>query len=248
MKLVPSGVGAEPKKLAILGAIIVIGGAVYWFQNRSDSPTVSASVTPQTVPAVQTPAQTPIPTAPLPATPPAQQRRTPGVGTSLGSEDFHPTLKVKDDVNLNQVDPKIRLDLLAKLRAAPLEGGTSSLFEFSKPPEPPAPKVEIKPAPVPVPPPPPATKEITKGGSLKPPPPAPIPFKYFGYAGKAADGQLQEGLFFEGDPNTGALYLKREGDVIKDHYKIIRIGIRSAVVEDTTNHNQQTLQLLEEKQ
>ncbi len=251
MKLVPSGVGAEPKKLALLGAIIVVGGAAYWFQNRSNSPTVSASVTPQAVPAVQTPAQTPIRTAPLPATspaPPSPQRRTPGIGTSSGMEDFHPTLKVKDDVNLSQVDPKIRLDLLAKLRAAPLEGGASSLFEFSKPPEPPAPKVEIKPAPVPVPPPPPTTKELTKGGPPKPPPPAPIPFKYFGYAGKAPDGQLQEGLFLEGDPNTGELYLKHEGEVIKDHYKIVRIGVRSAVVEDTANHNQQTLQLLEEKQ
>ncbi len=249
MKLVPSGVGAEPKKLAILGAIIVVGGLVYWLQNRSDSPTVSASVTPQAVPAIAPPAQTAIPATPLPAAP-TPQRRTPGIGTADGSgmEDFHPTLKVKDDVNLSQVDPKIRLDLLAKLRSAPLEGGTSSLFEFSKPPEPPAPKVEIKPAPVPVPPPPPTTKEVTKGGPPKPPPPAPIPFKYFGYAGKAADGQLQEGFFLEGDPNTGELYRKREGDVIKDHYKIVRIGIRSAVVEDTTNHNQQTLQLLEEKQ
>ena len=247
MKLVPSGLGAEPKKLAILGAILVVGGAVYWFQNRSDSPTVSASVTPQAVPAVQTPVQTAIPTAPLPATPPLQ-RRSPGIGTSSGMEEFHPTLKVKDDVNLSQVDPKIRLDLLAKLRSAPLQGGTSSLFEFSKPPEPPAPKVEIRPAPVPVPPPPPAAKEQAKGGPPKAAPPAPIPFKYYGYAGKAPDGQLQEGLFLEGDPNTGELYFKREGDVIKDHYKIIRIGIRSAVVEDTTNHNQQTLQLLEDKQ
>lgn len=247
MKLVPSGVGAEPKKLAILGAVIVVGGLVYWIQNRSDAPTVSASVTPQAVPAIAPPAQTAIPAAPPPLPP---QRRTPGVGTADGSgmEDFHPTLKVKDDVNLSQVDPKIRLDLLAKLRAAPLEGGTSSLFEFSKPPEPPAPKVEIKPAPVPVPPPASQTAAKGKPAASGPPPPAPIPFKYFGYAGKAADGQLQEGLFFEGDPNTGALYLKREGDVIKDHYKIVRIGIRSAVVEDTTNHNQQTLQLLEEKQ
>lgn len=163
-------------------------------------------------------------------------------------EDFRPTLKVKDDVNLSQIDPKIRLDLLAKLRAAPLEGGASSLFEFSKPPEPPAPAVPaIKPAPVPVPP-PVAVKTGKQTTTPAPPPRSPIPFKFFGYAGKAPDGQLEEGFFLEGDPNTAEPYLKREGDVIKDRYKIIRIGIRSAVVEDTTNHNQETLPLIEEKQ
>ena len=42
--------------------------------------------------------------------------------------------------------------------------------------------------------------------------------------------------------------MAQEDQTIKSHYKIIRIGIKSAVVEDTTSHNQQTLALLEEAQ
>ena len=36
--------------------------------------------------------------------------------------------------------------------------------------------------------------------------------------------------------------------MIKNRYKVVRIGIKSAVVEDTTNHNEQTLRLPEEAQ
>jgi hypothetical protein len=157
MKLAPTAVGAEPKKLAILGAILVAGAAIYWFENRSDSPTVSASVTPpaQTLPAVKQlpaagPSRTADPVIPVP------QRRAASTG-STGSavmEDFHPSMKVKDDLDVSKIDPRIRLDLLAKVRAVPMEGGSSSLFEFSKAPEPPTPQVDpIKPAAVPVPPP-----------------------------------------------------------------------------------------------
>ncbi len=48
MKLLPSGVGAEPKKLAILGAILVAGAAVYWFQYRSDAPVAGFTASPVT--------------------------------------------------------------------------------------------------------------------------------------------------------------------------------------------------------
>jgi hypothetical protein len=160
--------------------------------------------------------------------------------------DFHPSLKVKDDLDVTKVDPRIRQDLLAKVRAVPMEGGSRSLFEFGKAPEPSAPKVDpIKPtAPVVVPPPAPPPKVVTT--TPGPPPVPPIPFKYYGY-GKDSDGQLQ-GFFREGDPNTGDIFPAREGETVEKRYKIIRIGIKSAVVEDTTNHNQQTLGLLEETQ
>ncbi len=156
-------------------------------------------------------------------------------------------MKVKDDLDVSKIDPRIRLDLLAKVRAVPMEGGSSSLFEFSKAPEPPTPQVDpIKPAAVPVPPPAPAPPPGPKLPAAPPPPP-PIPFKFYGYAGKAADGQLQ-GFFREGDAANEEISTAREGDMIKNRYKVVRIGIKSAVVEDTTNHNEQTLRLPEEAQ
>ena len=171
------------------------------------------------------------------------------MGVSSGGNDtFVPSLKVKDDLDVSKVDPRIRQELLAKVRAVPMEGGSRSLFEFSKPPEPPAPKVDpIKPQPVPVPPSAASAPKVVPKEPPGPPPPPPIPFKYYGYGGKPTDGQLL-GFFREGDASTGDIFPAREGETIKGHYKIIRIGIKSATVEDTTNHNQQTLALPEEAQ
>jgi hypothetical protein len=258
MKALPKGVGAEPKKLMLLGGILLVGAIVLWLQYRPDAAqqTVAASTTPsQTVAMKPAPVAGPEPASSARTADPViqvPQRRTSGgggfpSGNARSMADFHPSLKVKDDLDVSRVDPRIRQDLLAKVRAIPMEGGSRSLFEFSKPPEPPAPKVEaIKPtAPVVVPPPAPAPPKVVT--EVKPPPPPPIPFKYYGYAGKTTDGQL-EGFFREGDASTGDIFPAREGETLEKRYKIIRIGIKSATVEDTTNHNQQTLPLLEEAQ
>lgn len=260
MKLSPSSLGAEPKKVALLAGLVVLLVAVLWVENRPDSPEVSANVTPPSVNAPVAPPASSAPAQPAPApvtgTAPAPnsagasgesplERRAP-LGASSGSDTFVPSLKKSDDMDLSKVDPRIHLELLAKVRAVPLEGGSSSLFDFSKPPEAALPKVEpikpvavVVPPPAPKPPPPPPAKPA-------PPPPPPIPFKYYGYE-KNDDGQLR-GLFLEGDPNTGNIYAKQEGDVIKDRYKIVHIGVRSVDVEDTVSHTQQTLKILAEQQ
>jgi hypothetical protein len=263
MKLAPAGLGAEPKKLALLAGLLVLGGVTYWFENRSDAP-VSANV------GAGTSAPAPVPVQPLPSTPaaapdtgklvpegappidasgPAAPRRA-RLGSNSDSDDTIPSLKKKDDLDVSKIDPRINLDLLAKVRAVPLEGGSSSLFDFSKAPEADTPKVEIKPVTVPVP--PPASKtgaaaaaDQSKQTTARAAPP--IPLKYYGFA-KATDGQLQQGLFIEGDPTTGNIYIKREGDIIKDRYKIIRIGLKSADLEDTVSHDKQTLKLPEDQQ
>jgi hypothetical protein len=257
MKGLPQGIGAEPKKLILLGAILLIGVIVVWVQYRPDAgQTVAASASSsQTVASIKpVPAQVPEPKPSARTADPViqvPQRHAAGaagiaVGNSRTMEDFHPSLKVKDDLDVSKIDPRIRQELLAKLRAVPMEGGSRSLFEFSKAPEPPAPKVDpIQPTAVPVPPPaPPAPKPPKEPAG--PPPPPPIPFKYYGYAGMTTDGQFR-GLFREGDPSTGNMFIARENETLENRYKIIRLGIKSAVVEDTTNHNQQTLALLEEQ-
>lgn len=250
MKLAPSGVGAEPKKLALLAAVLLVGGGVYWNLNRTDTTAVSANVSPNVT---QAPAPVAAPARPLsknddskpdPELAAIQRRGSIGAANANSGDTWIPTMKLKEDMDVSKIDPRLRLDLLTKVRAVPLEGGSSSLFEFSKAPEPPAPLVAaINPVvPVPLPAPkPPASVTATKPG---PPPAPPIPFKYYGYD-KTADGRM-EAWFLEGDPNTGNIYYKREGDMVKDRYKVVRIGLRSAIVEDTITHNQQTLALLEE--
>jgi hypothetical protein len=42
------------------------------------------------------------------------------------------------------------------------------------------------------------------------------------------------------------IFVAAEGDVVKRRYKVVRIGVNSAVVEDTQLKNTQTLPLAEE--
>ena len=47
MKFVPAGLGAEPKKLAILGVLLVVAGVLYWMNsgpNIPDGATTAAAV------------------------------------------------------------------------------------------------------------------------------------------------------------------------------------------------------------
>ena len=73
----------------------------------------------------------------------------------------------------------------------------------------------------------------------------PIPLKFYGYvdASQAASpSSARQAFFLEGDD----IFVAGENDVIGNHYKIVRITANSAIVEDTTNKNQQTLPLIEE--
>ena len=102
----------------------------------------------------------------------------------------------------------------------------------------PQPKVTIKPGPEVA-----AAKPEEKG---QPPPPAkpappPIPLKFYGYVGGPQSG-VRRAFFLDGDD----IFVAGENEMIRNRYKIIRIGVNSAVVEDTSNKNQQTLQLVEE--
>lgn len=244
MKWSPSGVGAEPKKLAVLAVLLAGGGVAYYFSSRSAIPDQQATAStpaPQGVsvpPLKKMPAANDVPQA----APPMPAHRTTARNRELSSGDlgnFHVSLKVPEDTDLSKVDPTLHEDLLAKLQKVPMEGGSRSLFEFGKPPEPPAPPVTIKPGPAvaevkPVPPAP-------KADDKPPPPPPPIPLKFYGYAGTTKEG-LRRAFFLEGDD----IYTPAENETVKGRYKIVRIGVNSAVVEDTQNKNQQTLPLVEE--
>ena len=73
----------------------------------------------------------------------------------------------------------------------------------------------------------------------------PIPLKFYGYvseSGGVAPGAAKRAFFLDGED----IVVAGENDVIRNRFKIIRIGVNSAVVEDTTNKNQQTLPLIEE--
>lgn len=232
MSWVPSSLGAEPKKLAILGALLVTMGGVYWM-NREPEVTVATAPRPAPTQVIPTPTVAPRQTA---------TRSAPKAPKRGGTEDFHPSVKFPDDFDLSKVDPTLRTELLAKVREVGDAGGSRSLFEFYVPPPPPPPPVKpivptqtkqeaaaVKPTPT------------VDPGPPKPPPPPPIPLKYYGYVGAPRAGKLQAATFIDGDE----IFVKRPGDMIRNRYRIVRIGTTSAEVEDTVAKNTQTLRILE---
>jgi len=75
------------------------------------------------------------------------------------------------------------------------------------------------------------------------PPPPPINVKYYGYA-SPSNSNHRRGFFMDGDD----ILIKAEGDTLKGHYKVVRLGATSVVVEDTDSKRQQTLQMTEDAQ
>ena len=228
-KLIPTKFGADPKKLAILVGLFVVAGYFY-FSGRSSSDTAAV-----TRPA--TGGSSPVPSVSRSTPRPGVRTRAAQRGTANATREFRPSFKVKD-IDPSAVDPTLHLTLLTKLKDVKVEGNSRSLFDISN-----APPVEIakikepakiKPSPVgPMPPPPPAAP---------PPPPKapPIPLKFYGFVNPNKSGAKRAFFLHNED-----IIIASEGEVIEKRYKIVRIGVNSAIVEDTEfkENNQQTLPL-----
>ena len=245
MKFFPATVGAERKKLFWLIGLVATAIVAYEWSTHSYD-------TPQAATAPHTPGDQAIPSLPtLPASrkefPPTPAQRISPAGPARGSAqavtDFRPTLKPKEGIDVSAIDPTLHLDSLAKLRNLPMEGGARSVFKEGAAPAPPPPPVSIKPGPM-----------IAGNGAGSPnaepakpagpppaPPPPPIPLKFYGYANQQRGGP-KRAFFLDGED----IFVAGENETIRNRYKIIKIGVNSAVVEDTTDKHQQTLPLVEE--
>ena len=130
----PSGVGAEPKKLAILVVLLVVaGGAYYWIEPTRHTRR-RKHVAP--APAAKAPASA-APAAPASrattATASSYGPRTGGAAaaTSASGDDFRPTLKLPEGMDLSRIDPTLKLDLLAKVRrTSPSKAGRAVCSSF----------------------------------------------------------------------------------------------------------------------
>jgi hypothetical protein len=231
-------VGAEPKKIAILVGLLVVAGISYLLsRNSGETPSPSR---PAVSPAPLTPGQK----TPIRPVNHSTTRVTQG-GLKQISRESHPDLKPKI-TDPSSVDPTLHLSLLTKLQDVKVEGSPRSLFEISD--HPPAAIAAGKEPPkiVPV--------SVTIGPKPPPPPPGPppvpnaplIPLKFYGFVNPSKPS-IKRAFFLDGED----IVIAGEGDLIKKRYKIVRIGVNSAVVEDTTfkgNNTQQTLPLEAEMQ
>jgi hypothetical protein len=227
--------GSEDKKkvyvLAVFGAFAVY---MVWSNLLSGPSAGSSSASTPAVPVVRAEAD---PSAPRGGVVRSAPR--------MVSEDWHPVIHSKrpeDQVDVGNVDPTLRLDLLAKLQDAPTAGSGRNLFAMAAAPAPKLPdkqepviavKRAMGPPPIPPPPPPP--------GPPQPPPLPPITFKYYGIATVRSDG-AQTAFFLDGDN----IIIKSVGETVEGSYKLVKIGSNSAVVEDVKSKRQQTVPLAEE--
>ncbi len=227
MKVRLTQFGAEPKKLAVLAALLVVAGYFFFSRNSGDSAAVvrpAAAVAPAVSPRAGVRSVT--------------RLRAGERGLNSGPKEFRPSFKAKD-LDPSGVDPTLHLDLLARLQDVKVESDGRSLFEIGAAPPAEIAKLsepaKIRPRPVgPQPPPPPA--------SPPPDPKAPpIPLKFYGFVNQSKAGD-KRAFFLDGED----IIIATEGDVVKKRYKIVRIGVNSAVVEDTQfkgANTQQTLPL-----
>ena len=226
MNWIPSNLGAEPKKVALLVAFVAIGGLVYLYNRNPSEGPASAPIPSR---AAATSGGTVRPERP-------SFRQTQSAANS-STREFRPSLKIKN-IEPSSIDPTLHLDLLSKLKTVTVDAGARSLFEIGV--APPTVISEKEPAKI-------AIVHPIYGPQLPPPvvvPPEPkappIPLKFYGFVNKSKVGD-KRAFFLDGED----IVIAAEGDTIKKRYKIVRIGVNSAVVEDTQfkSNNQQTLPL-----
>jgi hypothetical protein len=228
-------VGAEPKKIAILVGLTGLAGYLL-YSNLFTSPTPSSGAAVEARVVRQTAADSAVTAAAQTAAAPARS----GAGRRNTSQEFRPAYKRKG-VDTSTIDPRLRLDLLAKVQAVDLSPAERNLFQFGAAP------------PVVVPGPDPgkiipktqtqiqAEQARLNPGPPPPPPPPAITLKYYGYTAQRADGR-KRAFFLDGDD----IFVAAEGELIKKRYKVVRIGVTSVEVEDTQFSHTQMLPLAEE--
>src|SRR5271165_115487 len=135
MNLIPDKLGGNRKQVMWLIGLTVVLVVVYFSQREPSSPTVTVPVKPASSTARQGPAM-------------PESTFGPKMPTRSGrkADDFRPTLKLPDGIDVTKIDPTLKIDLLAKLQKVPLEGGSRSVFDWGQAPVPPPPHVDpIKP-------------------------------------------------------------------------------------------------------
>lgn len=232
--------GAEPKKVAVLGSLILVAAVTLYvnvFSSDLPSPAPRAIVSPS--PSVA-------PAVAVPQTVTVRKRER----AKISVAEFKPrqgAARPEDRPDPASIDPALRLDLLAKVQAVEPEAAIRNLFQYGVAPAPPKP-IELPKNPPKIainqPPPPPPPPANPGPSTFTPPPPQapPMTFKYYGFKTLKSTGRKQAFLL-DGDD----IFIAGENESVKGaRYKIVKIGVNSITIEDTQFKATQTLQLQEE--
>lgn len=210
-----------------LAAIIVL---MFWYNSRSDETGPSSSGRPA--------AATPAAAVPLRTHTPVSRRAV--VMSDRGTLRLRPIDPTKGDI-----DPTLRLDLLARLQNLQPSAGGRSLFEAGR-----TQVAALTPVPAhpPILPPraypgQPGTPGAPGMGGVNAI--AAIPLKYYGYlkpnaavvAPKQSNALTNRGFFLDGDN----VLVASEGEILKQRYLVVELTPNSARLEDTQLRQGQTL-------
>ncbi len=143
----------------------------------------------------------------------------PAVPASAPRAGGRVTGKAAKRVRSENLDPTLRLDLLASSEQTKYEGSGRNIFVSQEEvviPKPGAPAATDQ-------------KKVETYQPPTPPPPPPIPLKFFGFASKPGEPKkiflsLGEDVFVAG-----------EGEIVNRRYKVIRISPNSVEMQDVVN-------------
>lgn len=132
----------------------------------------------------------------------------------------HPGKRVGKKPRVENLDPTLKLDLLATSEKTQYEGSGRNIFVSQ------AEQVVI---PHPITPGAPDAPQVTQYQTPTPPQPPPIPLKFYGFASRAGEPKkiflkLGEDVFVAG-----------EGEIVDRRYKVIRISPTSVQIQDVVN-------------
>jgi len=133
-----------------------------------------------------------------------------------------PAGRAAKKVQTEHLDPTLRLDLLATSEKTLYEGSGRNIFVSQA-------EVVI---PKPLAPGSPDAKKAAEGilyRPPKPPQPAPIPLKFFGFASRP--GEPKKIFLSQGED----VWVAGEGDIVNRRYKVIRISPTSVEIQDVVN-------------
>jgi hypothetical protein len=230
----------DKKKVAALAVLFAVLGYFLYANVFASSTPSSASSSRESAKAVAPPV--------VPASTDVAARATPAKASARNlSDEFLPVLhskRTEERIDPMSVDPTLRLGRLAKLEEVAPAGSGRNLFTMGQAPPPkpvgPEPVVRVAaahrmgPQEIPVP---------VIAGPPPPPPMPPITFRYYGFSTVRRDGK-KTAFFLIGEDVT----VKAVGDMVDRVYRLLSIGLTSAVVEDTQSKRTQTVPLAEEAQ
>jgi len=154
-------------------------------------------------------------------------------------EQAHPALKItgkrkpatgkkaKEPARDN-LDPTLRLDLLASIEQIKYEGSGRNIFMSQPDPEIPKPVASGASD---------QGKENQPYVPPAPPPPPPINLKFIGFASEP--GEVKKIFLSQGED----VFIAREGEIVDRRYKVLRISPNAVEVEDVINSHSQQIPL-----